>query len=348
VAKVFQVNRQGINLTRGLWVMGVLLVPLIVLGVLSKEKYWLSVSFAAISVALMDPGGTYQHRLRAMAGVGLVGVPLTALGFAVGGGPWGLVVLAAVVVTLLAGLAMKFGLHGLTAALLLNSWFLIAISVPAGEHVAAAHSGWWQQSLAWLIGAAVWIGLTFVVWLATGRRTQASNIPEVPGDMTVTALTPPVVLFAVIRAVAIGIAVAIAFGLKVPNADWMPIAALVAMKSSLGQAALAAEQRIAGALIGAIVATVLLLTVDNKYALEVAIVILGVFGATMRAANYAIYCAAIAAAVLIAEDLPNPTNLGAEARRVAFTFIGLGIGLCVLVIAGLIQKRSARAVSPAT
>ncbi|MFF9287138.1 hypothetical protein [Streptomyces griseosporeus] len=33
-----------------------------------------------------------------------------------------------------------------------------------------------------------------------------------------------------IRAVAVAAAVAIAFGLDVQNADWMPVAALVAMK----------------------------------------------------------------------------------------------------------------------
>jgi Fusaric acid resistance protein-like len=346
--KIFQVNRQGINLTRGLWVTGVLLVPLVVLAILGQEKYWLSMSFAILSVALMDPGGAYQHRLRAMAGVGLVGVPLTALGFSIGGGPWGVVVLAAVIVTLLAGLSMKFGLHGMTAGLLLNSWFLIAISVPASEHLTPAHSGWWQQALAWAIGAALWIGLTLVVWVVRGRQAQDSHLPEVPGDMSATTLTRPVILFAVIRAVAIGIAVGIAFGLHLPNADWMPIATLVAMKASLGQATFAAEQRIVGAFIGALVATLSLLAVDNKHALEVVIVILGAFAATFRAANYTIYCAGVAAAVLIADDLPNPTNLGAEARRVAFTFLGLGIGLVVLVLAGVMQKRmAARAVSPA-
>jgi Fusaric acid resistance protein-like len=345
LAKVLEVNRQGINLTRGLWVMGIFLVPLVVLGLLDQEKYWLSMTFAILSVALMDPGGAYQHRLRAMAGVGIIGVPLTALGFAIGGAPWGLVVLAALVVTLLAGLSMKFGLHGMTAGLLLNSWFLIAISVPASEHLTPAHSGWWQQALAWAIGAALWIALTFVVWLGRGRQAQESHLPEVPGDMSSTTLTRPIIFFALIRAVAIGIAVAIAFGLHLPNADWMPIATLVAMKASLGQATFAAEQRIVGAFIGAVVATFFLLAVDNKHALEVVIAILGAFAATYRAANYAIYCAGIAAAVLIAEDLPHPTDLGAEARRVAFTFIGLGIGILVLVLAGLIQKRAGKTAS---
>jgi uncharacterized membrane protein YgaE (UPF0421/DUF939 family) len=342
LAKIFEVNRRGINVKRALAVVAGLALPFAILTPLNLDKYWLATVFAMLSVALMDPGGSYRHRLRAMAGVGLVGVPLTALGYAIGGGPWGYVVVAAVAVTLLAGLSMKFGVHGVTAGLLLNSWFLVAISVPAGQHLTAAKSGWWEQTLAWAAGAALWIGLTFVVWLARGRKAQPSHFPEVPGDMTTTTLTRPVVLFAIVRAVAIGIAVAIAFGLHLPNADWMPIAALVAMKSSLGQAALAAEQRLTGALIGALVATLFLLTVDNKHALEAVIVLLTGFAASFRAANYALYCSAMAALVLISEDLSHPTNLAAEGRRVAFTFIGLGIGVVVLLLAGVIQKRAAK------
>lgn len=67
-------------------------------------------------------------------------------------------------------------------------------------------------------------------------------------------MTKPLIAFAVLRAIALTIAVAIAFGLHLPNADWMPIAALVAMKPSLDQTTLAAEQCLAGALIGAIAA----------------------------------------------------------------------------------------------
>jgi hypothetical protein len=92
-----------------------------------------------------------------------------------------------------------------------------------------------------------------------------------------------VILFALLRAVALPISVAIAFGLQVPNANWMPIATIVAMKPSLQQSALVAEQRVAG---------------------------------TIRAMNYALYVAASAAVVLIAADLPNRSNLTAEGRRI--------------------------------
>jgi uncharacterized membrane protein YccC len=192
----------------------------------------------------------------------------------------------------------------------------------------------------------VWIGVTLIGWLLRGRREQPSHFPEIPANTSETELTRPVVLFLLIRAFAVGIAVAIAFGLHLPNADWMPIATFIAMKSSLGQATLAAEQRIAGALIGALVAAVFLLTVDSIHVLEVVMVFAGGFAASFRAANYAIYCAAIATAVLIGADLSHPSNLAAEGQRVLFTLIGVGIGVAVLMLAGLLTKHSAKAAAP--
>ena len=122
--------------------------------------------------------------------------------------------------------------------------------------------------------------------------------------------------FAVIRAIAVAAAVAIPFGLKLPNADWMLVAALAAMKPSLEQSTLVAVQRLAGTAIGAVVASVFLLGVDSTIILGV---VVGGLAGAIRAVNYAWYCAAVAGTVLIAEGLPHPTNLSEEARRVGFT-----------------------------
>jgi hypothetical protein len=47
--------------------------------------------------------------------------------------------------------------------------------------------------------------------------------------------------------------------------------------------------------------------------------------------------------VLIALDLPHPSNLADEGRRVLFTFVGVAIAVVVLLLAGLLQKRAAKA-----
>jgi hypothetical protein len=341
MAEVFKLNRKGLNVRRAVGVAVVMLVPLVVLAALDQEKYWLTVSFGALFTGLIDPGGEYGYRLVRMGLAAVAGTLLTALGFAIGAGAWGVVVLAAFVITLAAGLMVKYGLHGFTAAYILNSWFLVAIALPAGYHLGHGHTGALAQALAWLIGSALAIAYTAVVWLARGRTAQAQPVADIiPGDTKPVPLTRPVIMFALIRAVAVAIAVAIAFGLRVPNADWMPIAALVAMKSSLQQSTLVAMQRLAGAIIGAVVATVFLLAVDNKIVLEVVIVILGTLAGSIRAVNYAFYCAAMAGMVLIAVDLAHPANLASEGRRVLFTFAGVGIAVVVMYLAGLLEKRT--------
>ena len=345
---VFKLNPKGLNVRRAVFVAVVMLVPLIVLSLLDQDDYYLSVAFGALFVGLIDPGGEYAFRLSRLALAAVAGTLLTALGFAIGDGAWGVVVLAAFVITLAAGLMVKYGLHGFTGAYLLNSWFLVAIALPVSYHLSHGHTNAWAQALAWLIGSALAIAYTAILWLARGRKAQPQPAADIlPGDLTPVPLTLPVILFALLRAIAVSIAVAIAFGLHLPNADWMPIAALIAMKSSLEQTTLAAMQRLAGAIIGGVVAALFLLTVDNKIVLEVVLVILGTLAGAIRAVNYAFYCAALAACVLIADDLPDPTNLATEGRRVLFTFAGVGIAVVVTLLAGLPQKRTAKPAPPA-
>ena len=186
------------------------------------------------------------------------------------------------------------------------------------------------------------IALTCILWLARGRKAQPTAI--LPGDTAPVQLTRPVTVFAVLCAVALAASVAIAFGVHVQDADWMPIATIVATKPSLQQSALIAEQRVAGTILGAAVATLFLLTVHNKYVLEaVVIVVLGALAGAIRAVNYALYVAATAGVVLIAADLPHPSNLVDEERRVLFTFIGVGIAVVVMFLARLLAKRTATA-----
>ena len=116
----------------------------------------------------------------------------------------------------------------------------------------------------------------------------------------------------------------------------MPIAAIVAMKPSLQQTTLVGVQRLAGALIGAAAAMLLLLIPASEQGLrlfaitlglEVVAIVLIMHGVAIRLVNYALYCAVIAAAVLILLDLPQPSNYGAEGDRVLWTLCGAGIGL---------------------
>jgi len=347
VAKVFAPKWQAFNLRRGA-ILAVIGVLLLVVGVFPQEqKYFLSAIFGALFVALSDPGGDYLYRLPRMTVIALAGALLTALGFAIGQDAWGFVVLAVFAVTLLAGLAVKYGAHRFVAAYLLNVWFIITLGLPASYQADRIHTSPWPQALAWLVGSALWIACTFIIWLALGRKTQPQPVAEIPGDISPRKLTPPLILFAVIRAVAVSIAVAITFGLALPDAYWMPVAAIIAMKPDLQQSALIATQRLAGAIIGAAVAALFLVAVDNLTALKVIIVILFALAGSIRTVNYAWYTAAVAAAVLVAIDVPHPSNLDAEGRRILFTLAGIGIAMIVMLLANQLQKHQKRTSKPA-
>ena len=341
LAAVFKLDKKGFNLRRGASVLVVALIPLVVLGVLDQEKYFVSMLFAVLFMEASDPGGEYGYRMSHLALFAVTGALLTALGFGLGGAAWGWVVLALFVITLVAELAVKYGLHRFVAALLLNIWFVIALSVQAGYRLDHTHTSAWAQALAWLIGSALVFAYVTVLWLARGRTAQPQPVADViPGSTEPVPLTKQVILFAVIRAVAVAAAAAIAFGLHQPNADWMPVSALAAMKPNLQQSALAAEQRLAGTIVGAAVAALFLLTVHNKIALALVIVVLGALAGAIRTVNYTWYCAAVAGAVLIGLDLPHPSSLADEGRRILFTFIGVGIAVLVMFLANQLAKRT--------
>src|SRR5208283_2854500 len=220
------------------------------------------------------------------------------------------------------------------------------------HHDAHITSYTWAQVLAWVGGSALWIVVTFIAWLVRGREDRPQPVAELPGDTSRQKLTPPLIMFAVIRALVIAGTVALAFGLNLSHGYWMPIAAMVAMKPSLGQATLIAVQRLVGALIGAAAAALLLLIPANETGLrlftidrglEVVALVLLMHGAAIRFWNYTLYGAAIAAGVLILVDLPQPSNYSAEGYRVLWTLCGVAIGVLVMLLAGLLAKRTAKA-----
>jgi hypothetical protein len=352
LSKVFELNPAAINWPRAVIVLDVMLVPLVVFWAIGHEEYLLSAIFGVVFTALADPGGSYGHRASHTASFALIGAGLTAVGFGIGGDAWGWLVLAAFAVTLVAGMAVMFGVHRFVTAYLLNAWFIIALSLAASfHHNAHVTSHTWAQVLAWAGGSALWIALSFGAWLIRGRHDQPQPFAELPGDTSRRKLTPPLIMFALIRAIAIAVTFALAFGLNLSHGYWMPIAAIVAIQASLDQTMIAAAQRLAGALIGAAAAALLLLIPASEHGLrlvavdrglEVVALVLLMHGVAIRFWNYALYCGVIAAAALILTDLPHPSNYAAEGDRVLWTLCGVGIAVLIMLLAGLLAKRPAK------
>jgi hypothetical protein len=351
-SKVFAFNPGGLHWDRGVWVLDVLLVPLVVFWAIGHEEYLYSAVFGVLYTALADPGGPYGPRASRGAVFGLIGAALTALGFGISGDAWGWLVLAVFAVTLVAGLTLMFGVHRFVAANLLNSWFIIALAIGYSYHHAHKASYTWAQVLAWAGGAALWIAVTFIAWLIRGRKDVPQPFAEMPGDTSRHPLTGPVIMFAVLCAVVLAGTAALAFGLNLSHGVWLIIAAMIAMKPTLEQTTIRAVQRLAGAVIGAAAAALLLLIPANEhglkllsitFGLEVVALVLFMHAAAIFFWNYAFYAAAVAAGVLILVDLTQPANYGAEGYRVLWTLCGVAIGVLVMLLAALLTRRTAKA-----
>lgn len=350
LSKVFRFDPTGLDWPRAVLFLDVALVPLVIFSATGHEQYLLSALLGALFAGMSDPGGGFGHRASHISVFGLAGAAATALAFGVGADAWGWLVLVAFAVTLGAGLAVAFGVRRFVMALLLNVWFIVALGLAFNlDRHPGITNHTWAQVLAWTGGSALWIVVTFVGWLIRGRADRPSPVAELPGDTARRRLTRPLIMFAAIRAVAIAGAAALAFGLDLSHGYWMPIATVVAMKPDLEQSTLVSVQRLVGALLGAVAAALLLLLPTSEqglrlfavtHGLEVVALVLLMHGAAIRFWNYALYCAAIAAGVLILVDLPQPSGYAAEGYRVLWTLCGVGIGLCVMLVAGLLAKRT--------
>jgi hypothetical protein len=350
LAELFAFNAPALNWPRGVLFLDIALVPLVLFWAIGYEQYLLSAIFSAVFTIVVDPGGAIGPRMLRLTVFLLAGAGVTALGFGLGTVAWGWLVMASFLVTLVAGLAIVFGLHVFVAALLLNIWFIVAMALGQALHPhtqTTDHT--WAQVAAWAGGSALWIVVAFLVWLVAGRKDMAQPVAEIPADAARRKLTAPMIAFSVIRAVAIGGAVALAFGLNLSHGYWLPIATIIALKPDLHQSTVMAAQRIIGALIGAGAAALLLLIPANVHGLrlfsvdrglEVVAIVLIMHAVAIRAWNYAIYNGAIAAAVLLLLDLFQPTDYSAEGYRVAWTLAGVAIGVFVMFVAGLLSKRT--------
>lgn len=352
LSKVFKLNPAGLNWPRAAVFLDIALVPLVVFWVVGHEEYLLSALLGLLFSWLADPGGGYGYRASRVAAFALLGAGVTALAFGIGGDAWGWLVLAAFAVTLATGLALVYGPRRFAAALLLNVWFILALGLAASLHQAPHITSYtWAQVLAWVGGSALWIAVAFISWLVRGREDRPRPIGELPGDTSRRKPTRPLVMFAAIRALVLAGTVALAFGLNLSHGFWMPIAAIVALKPSLEQATLASTQRLAGAVIGAAGAALVLLIPASEHGLrlfavlrglEVVALVLLMHAVAIRFWNYALYTAAVAAGVLILIDLPQPSDYAAEGYRVAWTTCGVAIALLVMMLARLLTKHTTK------
>lgn len=342
---VFGHGTAGPDWPRAVLFLDVALVPLLALWATGCEQYLPSAFFGLLFAALTSPGGRRQRAfdvgVRTVAGAGV-----TALAFGIGADSWSRLALAAFVVTLAAGVTAVSGGRRITGASLLSLWFLVAAALASGFQASdLVTSRTWAQVLAWTAGAVLWTAVTFALRHIRGRDERPERPGERFGDAPWGKPARPLLLFAMIRALAVAGTVALAYGLELPHGGWIPVVALIAMTPNPEQTWTVGTQRLTGALIGAGLAAVLLLMPPGEHGvrlfavergLEAVALVLFAHGAAIRSWSRTYCTAAVVAGALVLMDLPQHSGHTADGYRVLWTLCGAATGLFVMWLAGRI------------
>lgn len=335
IGGLFTLKPEKFNPALGIAIAVILFVPLLVLNAVGRVELWLGFSFAVLFTALSDVvvRDIYPTRLRRAVAFVLVGTLLTALGVILGGANWLLVTLAVLVSTLLSFLAAGYSLYGFVAGALLNAWFLVALASSLSQDKSPAQA--WPlagpQALTWLAGGVLWLVVICLGWLARGTRQSVSAAP--PQGAAVPGWSRSLLLFAGLATLAVALATAVAWGFDLPNAVWMPVAALGAIKPGLAASAYRSGQRVAGTVIGGIVAALVLMAVHNAIILAIIVVVVAAVGAALHEVNYALYSLCISTVVLIGLDLSQRGGFANIWERIAWTLAGVGLALVAMFLA---------------
>ena len=190
LTKVLAFDRTKVDLRRALLLFAFLAALLVVVVALGARQYAMSALFGALFAVVADPGGAFASRVKRLSLFALIGAAGTALGFAVGGAFWVWPVVSVFVVTLVAGLSVRWGLHRFAAALLHNVWFVIALFMPAWYTAEHVHSEVWLQAAAWLAGVAAWLGVACVAWLLHGQIFPCGFSPKTRATRHLCLLRP--------------------------------------------------------------------------------------------------------------------------------------------------------------
>ena len=336
-AKLFELKAESFDIARGVELAVVMFVPLLVLKLQGSPQYWLSFVFAILIATISDPGRDHplSSRLQWMAGVAMVGALSTALAFALGGKNWVPVAVAAFALTLLSGLSAAYGKHVAKIGYLLTVWLMVSLYLPRSFALVPWPIQPWAQALAFVAGGVLWMAV--VSGLSSRHRAQQPPSEPPPKDSAM-GFSQNLIVFSLLRATSVAIAVAIAWGFNVPEAFLMPVAALLVMKPGLHDSVFVGVQRVIGTLAGALVAAAFLTFVHDKYLLALVIVVFAAIAGATKDVNLAVFCTFLGVTVLTALGIGQPGNLTDNWERVAWTLVGVLIGLGVIILAGLLKE----------
>jgi len=214
--------------------------------------------------------------------------------------------------------------------------FSVALGQPGSSHTAG------QDFAAFLIGGAFGLVLTGVLWLADRKTSSAIDDTDAQKEIQAEAqLSPFRVLIEQMtwqsiifrHAMRLSIAATIAMAafkfFQVEHGSWLIITALVIVKPVFADTRRRALERLAGSVLGGIVAVIIAALVQSVPVMDGLLMLFSILAFSHVRTNYGLYAFFLTPFVVLMLDTVAPGDWQIALVRIADTLIGGGIALTV-------------------
>jgi Fusaric acid resistance protein-like len=319
---------------RGIRAAVAALVPLIVLAASGHVALGAMAALGALLVSLCDVAASARVRFASLGLATLGGALLFSLGRSIGD-LWWLAVPAIFVATLIAGLVTTYGRAAAAMGLFLNVTFALALGLGGGPAVAL------PSLFGFMIGGISVLIVGFApATLHRLRRSPATTQAQVPPARTgEPSLAPPpeqltfkspVWRFAAFRAAGAAVAGEIGWLLDLSHPHWAVMVVILSVRPDLETSLIATTQRLAGTVLGVVVAELVIVAVHDPLALALMAVALMVVAFAVKDLNNALFVFFLTIMTLTLVSIPTGGLSHATALlRVLTALVGAGIALIV-------------------
>jgi uncharacterized membrane protein YccC len=319
---------------------------------LHRLSLGIPVALGVLIISYCDPGPSipYARRAKIVSTSTLLGALLFALGCSLGS-LWWLAVPAILLATFLAGFFSVLGRIAAVVSLTLCILFAVGLGKGGGPQVALL-------SLAgFLLGGALLLVLVLLPWplhrFRTARSAPRENRAPLPEEaspvlgerpslaMIVSQMTwtSPLFRFNALKALGAALAASLGWGLGLLYPHWAAVTEIIAVRPSWEASLTTIVQSVLATILGALVAALLIVSVQSPLVLILIVALNVVVGITLKEVNFAVYVFFITTILMLLLSLQTP-GIPFIKLRVVETLVGAAIALIVLLVGSSMEMRS--------
>lgn len=329
--RALEVDLDEVSVRRGL--IGALIVLVTFFLLASFGQLGLTGALAALMVIIADQPGSARERWTGVLVVTALGSAIAFLAAWAGNEHIGVITLVAMGITALGTLTSAFGRVVAVRGLVLSLWAVVALSFAGLDEPA------FKLAVAFLVGGLV---ATAILWTAARlvpRESAATEAEPVSRSLD-TLIHTPLAAYALVRSVAVGIAIVLGLTWFPQHPIWPALTVLLVMRPRLGEAFAAGVLRTMGTLGGVLLAEAVVLVAGDSEPIIFAAFVLAAFAmAAVHKANYVLFVLFVTMLIILAGALLGGDVVSAATQRVAATILGAIVALAGIAVERVVFAR---------